>query len=189
VTARDTFCSYCGARFPEPLRYPRTCSACQVQIRANPIPVVVVLVPILDAPGLGGAARTGLLVVRRAIPPGIGMLSLVGGFLEEHESWQRGGAREVREEASLVIDPARLEPFWWASSAPRPNRVLLFAIAPAIARAELPAWHGDAEASERGIVFGPGGLDTAFCFSTHVEAAQRWFATRGVTAPHGFESS
>jgi ADP-ribose pyrophosphatase YjhB (NUDIX family) len=115
------------------------------------------------------------------------MLALVGGFLEEHESWQVGGAREVREEASLAIDPGKLEPFWWASSSPKPNRVLLFATAPAIRRAELPAWHSDHEASERGIVYGPGGLDTAFCFSTHVEAAQRWFAARGVTGPHAFE--
>jgi ADP-ribose pyrophosphatase YjhB (NUDIX family) len=187
VAAKDTFCTFCGARFLETHGYPRTCPGCNVQIWANPIPVVVVLLPILDAPGLGGAARTGLLVVRRAIPPGVGMLALVGGFLEEHETWQQGGARELREETSVVVDPTRLEPFWWASSAPKPNRVLLFATAPAIARGELPAWHSDNEASERGIVFGPGGLESAFCFSTHVEAAQRWFAARDVTGPHAFE--
>jgi ADP-ribose pyrophosphatase YjhB (NUDIX family) len=187
MPAKDTFCSFCGARFAESAGYPRTCATCGVQIWANPIPVVVVLVPVLDEPGLGGAARTGLLVVRRAIPPGIGQLALVGGFLEEHETWQQGGARELREEASVVVDPARLEPFWWASSAPKPNRVLLFATAPAIARNELPAWRPDIEASQRGIVYGPGGLDTAFCFTTHIEAAQRWFAARDVTSPHGFE--
>ncbi len=51
--------------------------------------------------------RTGLLVVRRAIPPQIGKLALVGGFVEEHESWQAGAAREVREEATVLVDPAR----------------------------------------------------------------------------------
>jgi len=117
---RDTYCSYCGTQFPAPLAYPRTCPACQIQIWANPIPVTVVLVPIVDGD------RTGLLVVRRAIPPQIGKLGLVGGFLEEHESWQHGGAREVREETGVIVDPARLETHWFASSEPRPNRLLLF---------------------------------------------------------------
>nr|HEX4312456.1 NUDIX domain-containing protein [Kofleriaceae bacterium] len=187
MAVKDAFCSFCGARFAEPLSYPRTCGQCRVTIWANPIPVVVVLLPVIDDLGMGARNRTGLLVVRRAIPPGIGMLALVGGFLEEHESWQVGGAREVREEASIVLEPTTLQPFWWASSSPKPNRVLLFATAPAIARSELPAWTPDHEASERGVVFGPGGLDAAFCFSTHVEAAHKWFATRDVSGPHAFE--
>jgi ADP-ribose pyrophosphatase YjhB (NUDIX family) len=146
---------------------------------ANPIPVVVVLQPVVVGD------RTGLLTIRRAIPPGIGQLALVGGFLEEHETWQQGGARELREETSLVIDPATLEPFWWASSAPKPNRVLMFATAPAVT--SLPAWRPDHEASERGVVFGPGGLADVFCFSTHIEAATRWFINNHIAHPHGFE--
>jgi len=71
---RDSYCSYCGARFPEPLVYPRTCPACEIEIWANPIPVSVVLVPVVDGD------RSGLLVVRRAIPPQVGKLALVGGF-------------------------------------------------------------------------------------------------------------
>jgi ADP-ribose pyrophosphatase YjhB (NUDIX family) len=177
---RDTYCSYCGTRFPEPLAYPRTCPACHTQIWANPIPVAVVLVPIADG------ARTGLLVVRRAIPPQVGKLALVGGFLEEHESWQHGGAREVREETGAIVDPAGLEPHWFASSDPRPNRVLLFSVAPPQPASALPSFRHDAEASERGVIYGPGGLDEVFAFSTHVEAARRYFAALGVTGPHGF---
>ncbi|HWU89283.1 MAG TPA: NUDIX domain-containing protein, partial [Kofleriaceae bacterium] len=91
---RDLFCSYCGARFADSMGYPRSCAACGAQTWANPIPVAVVLVPIIDGD------RAGLLVVRRAIPPA-GKLALIGGFVEEHESWQEGAAREVREEAGV----------------------------------------------------------------------------------------
>src|SRR5579872_1926321 len=85
---RDTFCSYCGTRFADTTAYPRMCTACGAQTWANPIPVAVLLLPVIDG------ARTGLLVVRRAIPP-VGKLALVGGFVEDHESWQAGAAREL----------------------------------------------------------------------------------------------
>jgi ADP-ribose pyrophosphatase YjhB (NUDIX family) len=177
---RDSFCSFCGTQYVTPLTYPRNCAGCATMVWANPIPVCVVLVQVTD----GG--RTGLLTIRRAIPPAIGKLALVGGFLEEHESWQVGGAREVREETSVIVDPATLEPMWWASSEPKPNRVLLFSIAPPQPAAGLPAFSPDTEVSERGLVFGPGGLADVFAFSTHIEAAQRYFAHRGITGPHDF---
>src|SRR5688572_7889878 len=120
---RDAFCSYCGKAFEPPLSYPRTCGGCQVQIWANPIPVSVVLVPIVRDD------RTGLLVVRRGIQPGEGKLALVGGFLEEHETWAEGGVREVREETGVIVPPDGLETFWFTSTSPKPNRVLLFSIA------------------------------------------------------------
>jgi ADP-ribose pyrophosphatase YjhB (NUDIX family) len=181
MAIKDTFCSFCGARYTEPLVYPRACAACGVTVWANPIPVAVVLVQITDGP------RTGLLVVRRAIPPQIGKLALVGGFVEEQESWQYGGAREVLEEAGLTVEPDRLIPMWYASSEPHPNRVLLFSIAPPIKLANLPPFTGhDAEASERGVVYGPGGLDALFAFPLHIEAARRYFAARRVDGPHDF---
>jgi ADP-ribose pyrophosphatase YjhB (NUDIX family) len=177
---RDTFCSFCGTKYPEPLTYPRSCAACGTQVWANPIPVAVVLAQITDA------GRTGLLVIRRAIPPGIGKLALVGGFVEETESWQHGGAREVREETGVIVDPATLEPHWYSSTEPRPNRVLLFSIAPPQQIAALPPFESDSETSERGVVFGPDGLDEVFAFTLHAEAARRYFASRGVTGPHAF---
>jgi ADP-ribose pyrophosphatase YjhB (NUDIX family) len=177
---RDTFCSYCGTSFGGATTYPRTCPGCQTQVWANPIPVSVVLVPVETA------GRTGLLVVRRAIPPQIGKLALVGGFLEEHESWQVGGAREVREEAGVEVDAATLEPLWFASSEPRPNRVLLFSVARPIPVSSLPPFTANAEVSERGLVFGPDGLEDVFAFPLHIEAARRFFADRGITGPHDF---
>lgn len=180
MTARDTFCSYCGSKYPPPLAYPRTCEHCKAQVWSNPIPVNVVLVQVVDG------ARTGLLVIRRAIPPAIGKLALVGGFLEDHESWQHGGAREVIEETGVTIDPEALEPLWWASSSPKPNRVLMFSLAPPIEVAAMPAFRADTEVSERGVVFGPDGLDDVFAFSLHALAARRYFASRGVSGAHGF---
>ncbi|MGN6111128.1 MAG: NUDIX domain-containing protein [Kofleriaceae bacterium] len=177
---RNTFCSYCGTPYAEAVAYPRTCASCGTTVWANPIPVSVVLAPIVDGD------RTGLLVVRRAIPPQVGKLALVGGFLEEHESWQHGGAREVREEAGAIVDPARLEPLWFASSEPRPNRVLLFSVAPPQPIEALPPFAPDAETSERGVIHGPGGLDEVFAFPLHIEAARRYFAARGIAAPHDF---
>ena len=109
-----------------------------------------------------------MLVVRRAIPPQLGKLAIVGGFVEDHESWQHGGAREVREETGAIIDAGSLEPMWYASSAPRPNRVLLFSVAPPIPAAALPPFTHDLEASERGLIFGPEGLDEVFAFPLHV---------------------
>lgn len=177
---RDTFCSYCGARYPAEAAYPKTCASCGVTIWANPIPVAVVLAQITDG------SRTGLLVIRRAIPPGIGKLALVGGFVEEHESWQAGGAREVREETGVVVDPSTLQPLWFTSSEPRPNRVLLFGVAPAQPAAALPPFTPDSETSERGVIFGPDGLDAVFAFPLHVEAARRYFVERNERGAHGF---
>lgn len=176
----DTFCSYCGTAYAPPLRYPRACPGCKVEVWANPIPVSVVLLPVARE------GRTGLLVIRRAIEPRIGRLALAGGFLEEHETWQEGGARELSEEANVTIDAKKLEAFWFTSTEPRPNRVLLFSVAAPVDAAALPSFEPNHETSERGLVFGPGGLDDVFAFPLHAQAASRFFASRGITGDHGF---
>lgn len=175
---KDRFCSFCGAEFTAPLTYPRTCAACASTIWSNPIPVSVVLVPVTTEAGVG------LLVVRRAIQPQQGKLALVGGFLEDHETWQQGGAREIREESDVVIDPTSLTPFWFTSTQPRPNRVLLFSRASPVDESVLPPFTPTSETSERGLVFGPEGLDELFAFSLHVEAVRRFFAQRGHGGAH-----
>jgi ADP-ribose pyrophosphatase YjhB (NUDIX family) len=178
---RDTYCSFCGTPYELPLTYPRSCLQCGMVVYANPIPVAVVLQPIV----LQG--RTGLLVVRRGIPPQLGKLALVGGFVEETESWQVGGAREVLEEASVAIEPASLRPFWFTSTEPRPNRVLLFSVGEPIAAEQLAAWEANAEATARGVVFGADGLEQVFAFSLHAEAVRRYFAARGEKSePHAY---
>lgn len=174
MATRDTFCSFCGAAYPPPLAYPRSCPSCKTQVWANPIPVSVVLLPVLRE------GRTGLLVIRRGIQPGLGKLALVGGFLEEHETWAEGGARELREETGVTIDAKTLEPFWFTSTEPRPNRVLLFSIAAPVDAAAIDPFAPDHETLERGLVFGPEGLDALFAFPLHVAAARRFFDARGI---------
>lgn len=173
---RDAFCHRCGGALPQ-TAYPRTCAACGMIVYANPIPVAVALVPVDD----------GLLVIRRAIPPGVGKLALVGGFVEAHETWQAGCAREVREETGIVIDPTGLSPLWFVSTEPRPDRVLLFAVAQPLAAAALPAFSPDGEVSERGIIRGARGLAEVFAFPLHAEAARRYFAARHIDRDHAFE--
>ena len=168
---RDAYCSFCGAAHLPGRQYPRTCPSCRVTVWSNPIPVVLVLVPV------DTGDRTGLLVVRRAIEPRLGFLGLVGGFLESHERWEVGGAREVLEEAGLSLDPAGLEPLWFTSTEPDPKQVLLFATAPVVPIARLPPFRPNPECSERGLIFGPDGLDALFAFSLHVEAVRRWRAS------------
>ena len=178
--ARDTFCSFCGTKYEAAAGYPRTCAGCKTQVWANPLPVSVVLVPVVKE------GRTGLLVIRRAIQPGLGKLALVGGFLEEHETWQVGGAREVREETGVTVDAAKLTTFWFTSTEPRPNRVLLFSVAPPMDVAALGSYAPDKETSERGVVFGPGGLDDVFAFPLHAEAVRRYFKEHAVTGNHDY---
>lgn len=198
---RDAFCSFCGTAYAAPLSYPRSCASCKTQIWANPIPVSVILVPVemggdppnppaqpLESGGEPRAreARTGLLVIRRAIPPQIGKLALVGGFLEEHEPWAVGGAREVREETGVIVDEKSITPFWFTSTEPRPNRVLLFGISAPVDASAIGAYQPNHETSERGLVFGPEGLADVFAFPLHIEAARRFFASRSIEGAHDF---
>jgi len=177
--ARDTFCSYCGTRYDSVATYPRTCPGCKTQTWANPVPVCVALVPVLDD------GRSGLLAIRRAIPP-VGKIALVGGFLEDHETWQVGMAREVFEETGLQIDDKTLTQLHWASSSPKPNRLLMFAISNTLDSRNFAPFTPDTETAERGVIFGPGGIEEVCAFSLHVDAIRRYFGERGVTAPHGY---
>jgi ADP-ribose pyrophosphatase YjhB (NUDIX family) len=86
-------CSYCGEEFAQSQPWPRECRACGNKSYLNPLPVVVMLVPL----------GTGLVVVRRNIEPQKGTLTLPGGYLDMGESWQQGGKREFLEETGIDI--------------------------------------------------------------------------------------
>ena len=152
------------------------------QANANPIPVAVALLPVRDPSG----AR-GLLVCRRGVEPRRGFLALIGGFVEDQESWQAGCAREVLEEVGVEIDPAAIAPFWFCSTEPRPNRVLLFGACAELELSSLPPFVPTAETQARGVIRGPEGLTEVFAFPLHRLAAERWFAAAGITGPHRFE--
>ena len=145
---------------------------------ANPIPVAVALVPIVDGD------RTGLLVVRRGIAP-VGKLALVGGFVEEHERWQDALAREVREEVGVIVDAASIALQEAVSTEPKPNRILMFATTAPIAASSLPPFTANHESLARGVIYGPDRLEDEFAWALHIAAARRWFALHGVTGPNG----
>jgi ADP-ribose pyrophosphatase YjhB (NUDIX family) len=160
--AKNSHCSYCGARFPEGLAWPRHCPVCGNVSYVNPLPVAVVLLPV----------DGGLLLVRRSIEPQRGALSLPGGFMEVGETWQEAGARELHEETGIALEAGMLT-LYDARSAPD-GFLLVFGLAPARHAADLPPFTPTDETSETVIAREP----TPLAFSTHTEVASRWWRER-----------
>jgi ADP-ribose pyrophosphatase YjhB (NUDIX family) len=98
MNQRNSHCSYCGTRYPPALSFPRTCQQCGNKSYLNPLPVVVVLVPVSG----------GIVAIRRNTEPQRGTVTLPGGYLELGESWQEGGRRELLEETGIDIPAERL---------------------------------------------------------------------------------
>lgn len=68
------------------------------EVFRNPLPVVVLLV----------MSNRGLIVVRRALKDGYGMVALPGGYQNHGETWQAAACRELSEETGVVVDPAQV---------------------------------------------------------------------------------
>ncbi|MFJ8959917.1 NUDIX domain-containing protein [Lentzea sp. NPDC102401] len=163
--ARDDFCNSCGSQYADTAAYPRRCASCGHMVWANPSPVVVLLVPVKDGP------RTGLLTVRRAIPP-VGELAFVSGFMDRGESWQQSAVRELEEEAGVRIPPDDLRPLHFVST-PDGGTVLMFATAPAINAEDMPPFVPNDEASERAVIF----ECVPLAFPLHNDVATKYFST------------
>lgn len=50
-----------------------------------------------------GAAEPSVLLLRRAVEPGLGAWDLPAGFLDPGESFEQGARREAREEAGIDV--------------------------------------------------------------------------------------
>jgi ADP-ribose pyrophosphatase YjhB (NUDIX family) len=94
-------CSRCGGRLTygpvageERERY--HCTACGYITYVNPRLVATAL-PITD--------EGKIVLIRRAIPPGVGTWAQPGGFLEADETVIQGAVRETLEETGLEIEP------------------------------------------------------------------------------------
>ena len=95
-------CSRCGGRLAfgpvageDRPRY--QCADCGYVTYVNPRVVVTTACP---------SPRTGeLVLIRRAIPPGIGTWAQPGGFLEADETVIQGAVRETHEETCLLVEP------------------------------------------------------------------------------------
>jgi ADP-ribose pyrophosphatase YjhB (NUDIX family) len=159
--AKDSCCSYCGRPFDH-LPWPRTCPGCGEVSYQNPIPVAVVLLPVDE----------GLLAIRRSIEPGKGKLALPGGYIGLGETWQEAGAREVREETLLEVDPGEIDDFL-VRSTPDRRLVIVFGLSRRrrLSR-ELAPFRATDETAERVVIAGP----VELAFGLHTEAVARWFA-------------
>ena len=169
------FCHFCGTAYTQTETYPRTCTSCNKQVWNNPIPVVVVLIPVVDG------NRDGLLLQRRGIMPGKGKLALPGGFLEI-EDWKAGAVREVKEEMGITIDPQSLDQRYFVSTEPYPNRVLLFVSAAPIELSELldTTMPVSEEVQERVILWFAADEDIStiaseIAFPLHYQAIRNWY--------------
>lgn len=158
-------CSYCGLAYPYGAQWPRKCLGCGETTWRNPLPCAVVIQPVLLERG-----GTGVVLVRRGIEPEIGKLALPGGYVDFGENWDEGGARELKEEVGIIVQPASLRLFRIRKST-HGRVMMIFGIGPPIAEADLPPFVANEEVTERRIVTAP----VKLAFLTHTEALCDWF--------------
>lgn len=159
---KHSHCGYCGAAFEAEQPWPRRCHSCGETTYRNPLPVAVLLVPV----------GTGLLVVRRAIPPGEGELAFPGGYINLNESWQEAAVRELLEETNITV-PASDVQLFDVHSAPD-GTVLIFGVAPQQPDEVLLVFSPNEETQECMVLEEPEDL----AFSLHTRAMQTWFLQR-----------
>ncbi len=155
---RYLHCTFCGARFTAGRPWPRRCAACGESSYRNPTPVAVAVQPV----------GTGLLVVRRAIPPAEHRLALPGGYVNLGESWQEAVVRELSEETGLTAAAASVRLFD-VLSAPDAT-LLIFGLLPAVDT--LPEFTPDDETPGIEVLDRP----TPLGFDLHTQVADRYFA-------------
>ncbi|MBS2037731.1 NUDIX domain-containing protein [bacterium] len=153
------YCSQCAGAMGDQPAWPKRCPECSREFFRNPTPVAVVIVPV----------ESGVLTVRRAIPPRIGQLALPGGFVNFGESWQEAGCREVLEETNLVITPEELT-LLELISVPEGN-LLIFCRAQPRQASQIDLSFRNEEVSELVVLTGPEEL----AFPTHTQMLARAF--------------
>jgi ADP-ribose pyrophosphatase YjhB (NUDIX family) len=160
---RYAHCTFCGARFNRDQPWPRRCTACGETSYLNPKPVAVAVQPI----------GSGLLAVRRGIPPARERLALPGGYIDVDETWQTAASRELREETGLKTDPASVRLFDTVSAPD--GTLLVFGLFPVLDSATaLPPSAPNDESLGWEILHGP----TELGFGIHTAIANRFFAER-----------
>lgn len=121
--------------------------------------MVVTLVPV----------DQGILIVKRSSPRDNGW-ALPGGYLEVGETWKAAGAREVKEEAGIIINPLNVTPFDVRSTV-KGEFLLIFGLAERISADQMGAFHPNRETLERKIITEP----TDLVFPLHQEVLNRYF--------------
>lgn len=145
--APHSHCSWCGAPFDPDALWPRICAGCGNTSFLNPVPVAVVAIPIDTQEG------TGVLAIRRAIPPGQGMPALPGGYVNLGETWREAAAREVLEETGLVLAAGEIHETR-VESAPDGTLIIVARATPRRV-SDLPPFMPNEECSERLVLTEP----------------------------------
>lgn len=156
-------CAFCGTRFTDVTDWPRDCPGCGETTWANPFPVAVILLPVTDTNG-----STNLLVVRRSIEPGSGLLALPGGYIELGETWRQAAVRELDEETRIGAEATDVELFHVGQS---PRTIQIFGLLPERRITDLPPSVSTPEADGWQLIDAPREL----AFPTHTGATRRFF--------------
>lgn len=143
-------------------------SAYRVWRHYNPVPVVTVLFP----------TANGLLVVRRAVKPAVGMLAFPGGYVDEDEAWQAAAVRELKEETGIEVNQEDLELFL-LSSTRRGHMVVIYALVKPREPGSILTPAPSAEVSELRVLMRP----IRFTWGQDTEAARRYFEGRPLASP------
>lgn len=95
VSRRTPACPHCATADEQPL----VCERCGWRWYANPKPAAAVIVE-LDA----GGPDPSILLLRRAVEPGLGAWDLPAGYLDPGESFEAAARRETLEEAGIEVE-------------------------------------------------------------------------------------
>ncbi|MHB1399952.1 MAG: NUDIX domain-containing protein [Trichloromonadaceae bacterium] len=160
MAQQHTHCSYCGGLFAPGAAWPRHCLHCHQTSYRNPLPVVVVLLPL----------ATGVVVIRRNIEPAKGTLTLPGGYLDLGETWQQGARRELLEETGIAIAVESLSLYDVQNGLD--DTLVIFGLAAPLDALLQP--FASAETQEVVLIEAPVELG----FPMHTEVVKRFFAER-----------
>ncbi|WP_020676753.1 NUDIX domain-containing protein [Geopsychrobacter electrodiphilus] len=158
----NSHCSYCGQKYVAKAPWPRRCLACGNTSYLNPLPVVVMLLPM----------GNGLVVIRRNIEPQKGTLTFPGGYLDLGETWQQGACRELEEETGIAIGAEEIKLYDVQNGLDQ--TLVIFGLAPPQPLEQLKPFSSD-ETQEVVLIERPIELG----FSMHTVAMQKFFAATG----------
>jgi ADP-ribose pyrophosphatase YjhB (NUDIX family) len=159
-------CPHCAGPSEQPL----VCDRCGWRWFANPKPAAAVL---LERGGPTGEVE--ILLLRRAVEPGLGAWDLPAGYLDAGESFEIAARREAAEETGLQVELISLAGVY--HSAPANAVSAVFRARPADLEAEVRL---DFESSDHAWVARsqvPGWLPR-IAFAAMAAAVSDWAATR-----------
>lgn len=89
-------CPHCATPEEQPL----VCDRCGWRWHANPKPAAAVLLERWT----DGEAEPSVLLLKRAVQPGLGAWDLPAGYLDPGESFEMAARREAREESGIDVE-------------------------------------------------------------------------------------